>query len=74
MITDKQILEKMSVMSNELANMTRELHRKKEELRRANERLLELDRLKSMFIASMSHELRTPLNSIIGFSHVLFKK
>lgn len=41
------------------------------ELARANARLQELDRLKSMFIASMSHELRTPLNSIIGFTGVL---
>jgi PAS domain S-box-containing protein len=38
-----------------------------EELSQANLRLQELDRLKSMFLASMSHELRTPLNSIIGF-------
>lgn len=42
------------------------------ELEQANIRLQELDRLKSMFIASMSHELRTPLNSIIGFSSILF--
>ncbi|WP_232417980.1 ATP-binding protein [Methyloversatilis thermotolerans] len=41
------------------------------ELARANERLKDLDRLKSMFIASMSHELRTPLNSIIGFTGVV---
>lgn len=41
------------------------------ELEQANTRLQELDRLKSMFIASMSHELRTPLNSIIGFSSIL---
>ncbi|RJQ84292.1 MAG: hypothetical protein C4519_05005 [Desulfobacteraceae bacterium] len=40
-------------------------------LENANARLKELDRLKSMFIASMSHELRTPLNSIIGFSSIL---
>jgi len=40
----------------------------KKQLETANERLKELDRLKSMFIASMSHELRTPLNSIIGFT------
>lgn len=41
------------------------------ELAQANARLVELDRLKSMFLASMSHELRTPLNSIIGFTSVL---
>jgi len=40
-------------------------------LERANDRLQELDRLKSAFIANVSHELRTPLNSIIGFSEVV---
>jgi len=40
----------------------------KRELEAANLKLRDLDRLKSMFIASMSHELRTPLNSIIGFT------
>lgn len=40
-------------------------------LESANDRLQELDRLKSAFIASVSHELRTPLNSIIGFSEVI---
>ncbi len=42
----------------------------KKELEAANTKLKELDRLKSMFIASMSHELRTPLNSIIGFTGI----
>ena len=41
------------------------------ELSDANARLQDLDRLKSLFIASMSHELRTPLNSVIGFSTIL---
>ena len=41
------------------------------QLAEANLRLQELDRLKSMFIASMSHELRTPLNSIIGFTGII---
>jgi len=43
------------------------------DLERANEKLKELDRLKSMFIASMSHELRTPLNSIIGFTGLVLQ-
>ena len=43
------------------------------ELERANIRLKELDRLKSIFIATMSHELRTPLNSIIGFTGIILQ-
>jgi len=41
------------------------------ELRQANDRLLELDRMKSQFLATMSHELRTPLNSILGFTSLM---
>jgi len=42
-------------------------------LKRANEELRDLDKLKSDFLANMSHELRTPLNSIIGFSRMMLK-
>ena len=52
-------------------NIVDDLNNKTEELEQANVKLKDLDRLKSMFIASMSHELRTPLNSIIGFSSIL---
>jgi len=43
------------------------------ELEDANLKLQEVDRLKSMFIASMNHELRTPLNSIIGFTGIILQ-
>ncbi len=42
-------------------------------LAEANQHLQDLDRLKSMFIASMSHELRTPMNSILGFTDLILQ-
>ncbi|MDQ2695963.1 MAG: sensor histidine kinase [Pseudomonadota bacterium] len=41
------------------------------ELRAANERLQELDRLKDEFVSTVTHELRTPLTSIRAFSEIL---
>ncbi|RCX24977.1 ATP-binding protein [Thioalbus denitrificans] len=55
-------------------NLERQVEERTAELARANEHLLELDRLKSLFIASMSHELRTPLNSIIGFTGMMLQE
>jgi len=68
-ITDrKRVEEELCLHKEHLEELVAE---RTSELAAANKRLKEVDRLKSMFIASMSHELRTPLNSVIGFSSIL---
>jgi signal transduction histidine kinase len=50
-----------------------ELEEKNRALKENNERLQELDKLKSNFLATVSHELRTPLTSVIGYSEMLLE-
>jgi len=48
-----------------------ERRRARQALEEQNERLRELDALKSQFVALVSHELRTPLTSIMAYLEVL---
>lgn len=50
---------------------TKEIENKAGQLKNANERLLDLDKLKSALLSSVSHELRTPLTSIFGFTKII---
>jgi len=57
--------------SHELEQKSQELQSATADLRAANERLLELDRMKDDFMSSVTHELRTPLASIRAFAEIL---
>lgn len=65
--TTSQTLE----YNRRLEQKSQELAQIGKELRSANERLRELDRLKDEFVAMVSHELRTPLTSIRAFAEIL---
>ena len=72
-----EMVEQLNQYSEHLEELvkerTSELGEKTADLEQANIRLQEVDRLKSVFLASMSHELRTPLNSIIGFTGIILQ-
>ena len=57
--------------SKELERKSAELEAATRDLRTANDKLLELDRLKDDFMSTVTHELRTPLTSIRAFSEML---
>jgi Na+/proline symporter/nitrogen-specific signal transduction histidine kinase len=59
------------VYSHRLEQKSRALEKATAELRAANERLKEVDKLKDDFVSGVSHELRTPLTSVLSFAEIL---
>lgn len=51
---------------------SRELEKTTSELKAANQRLQELDRLKDEFVSTVTHELRTPLTSVRALAEILY--
>ena len=73
-----EMAENLKTSYNKLEEYSRTLEQKVEErtseLREANEKLKELDKIKSDFLSTVSHELRTPLTSVIGFTKIIKKR
>lgn len=59
------------IRTNALNRRKNELSNLVEELKIAQIKSEESDRLKSAFLANMSHEIRTPMNGILGFTNLL---
>jgi signal transduction histidine kinase/CheY-like chemotaxis protein len=53
------------------AELVSELQRNNRQLAAANEKLREIDKLKSQFLSVATHELRTPLSIILGYNSML---
>ncbi|QSZ41599.1 hypothetical protein GJV85_05590 [Sulfurimonas aquatica] len=66
---------KINSYSQELDMLNRSLEEKVEtrtkELEKEKDRVDELLKIKSKFIANISHEIRTPINAIIGMTHLV---
>ena len=61
----------MAADITERKQMEQQIQKHIEELQFANDKLMELDRMKDAFLSTVSHELRTPLTSIKSFAEIL---
>lgn len=72
-----QLAEAINKMADQLQEFTNKLQEKIDratsELKESNEKLKELDTLKSNFVSMVSHDIKAPLASIVGFADTLLR-
>ena len=66
-----QALADQAALAIEKTTLIGELRRNNHELEEANQKLRDLDRLKSQFLSVATHELRTPLSILLGYNSML---
>jgi len=78
--TESGMVEELQSQNKELVRVLGDLTQSREELEKANvelklanEKLTEVDQMKSRFISTIAHEVRTPLNAITGLIQVLIR-
>jgi signal transduction histidine kinase len=67
----RQIIELHAALQESNRTLERRVAERTAELRRALERLTELNQIKANLISNVSHELRTPLAHILGYVELL---
>jgi signal transduction histidine kinase len=66
-----ELTESFNSMINSIRNYIEEQSRLTDELRMANEEILQRERMKDEFINIAAHEMRTPVQPILGLSELL---
>ena len=69
-----RLTRELETKSTALEEKNQSLNEANEALVVANQKIQEVSRYKSEFLARMSHDLRTPMNAIIGYTRILLRR